>query len=145
MSHLVQYALVHLVPCALEDAVLEFAGCVIVVSHDRFFMDKLCTHILSFEGESTMTFFEGNFNDYEEDKRRRLGEAAVERPPLSGGPAPRRRRVRASPQGVGSECEPRGMWLPVAVSCSGEHSRARQRVPAPPCAVDWRHTMYDIM
>ena len=62
---------------ALEDAVLEFAGCVIVVSHDRFFMDRLCTHILSFEGESNMTFFEGNFNDYEEDKRRRLGEAAV--------------------------------------------------------------------
>ena len=62
---------------ALEDAVLEFAGCVIVVSHDRFFMDRLCTHILSFEGESNMTFFEGNFNDYEEDKKRRLGEAAV--------------------------------------------------------------------
>ena len=62
---------------ALEDAVLKFAGCVIVVSHDRFFMDRLCTHILSFEGESTMTFFEGNFNDYEEDKKRRLGEAAV--------------------------------------------------------------------
>ena len=62
---------------ALEDAVLEFAGCVIVVSHDRFFMDRLCTHILSFEGESNLTFFEGNFNDYEEDKKRRLGEAAV--------------------------------------------------------------------
>ena len=62
---------------ALEDAVLEFAGCVIVVSHDRFFMDRLCTHILSFEGESNMTFFEGNFNDYEEDKKRRLGDAAV--------------------------------------------------------------------
>ena len=62
---------------ALEDAVLEFAGCVIVVSHDRFFMDRLCTHILSFEGESNMTFFEGNFNDYEEDKKRRLGEAAI--------------------------------------------------------------------
>ncbi len=62
---------------ALEDAVLEFAGCVIVVSHDRFFMDRLCTHILSFEGESNMTFFEGNFNDYEDDKKRRLGEAAT--------------------------------------------------------------------
>ena len=62
---------------ALEDAVLEFAGCVIVVSHDRFFMDRLCTHILSFEGESNMTFFEGNFNDYEEDKKRRLGETAA--------------------------------------------------------------------
>ena len=62
---------------ALEDAVLEFAGCVIVVSHDRFFMDRLCTHILSFEGDSNMTFFEGNFNDYEDDKKRRLGEAAV--------------------------------------------------------------------
>ncbi len=62
---------------ALEDAVLEFAGCVIVVSHDRFFMDRLCTHILSFEGESNMTFFEGNFNDYEEDKKRRLGDTAL--------------------------------------------------------------------
>ena len=62
---------------ALEDAVLDFAGCVIVVSHDRFFMDRLCTHILSFEGESNMTFFEGNFNDYEDDKKRRLGEAAI--------------------------------------------------------------------
>ena len=62
---------------ALEDAILEFAGCVIVVSHDRFFMDRLCTHILSFEGDSNMTFFEGNFNDYEEDKKRRLGDKAV--------------------------------------------------------------------
>ena len=62
---------------ALEDDALGFAGSVIVVSHDRFFMDRLCTHILSFEGESNMTFFEGNFNDYEEDKKRRLGEAAV--------------------------------------------------------------------
>ena len=62
---------------ALEEAILEFAGCVVVVSHDRFFMDRLCTHILSFEGESTVTFFEGNFNDYEEDKKRRLGDAAV--------------------------------------------------------------------
>ena len=62
---------------ALEDAVLKFAGCVIVVSHDRFFMDRLCTHIVSFEGESNMTFFEGNFNDYEQDKKRRLGDTAV--------------------------------------------------------------------
>ena len=61
----------------LEEAILDFAGCVIVVSHDRFFMDRLCTHILGFEGESNMTFFEGNFNDYEGDKKRRLGEAAV--------------------------------------------------------------------
>ncbi len=61
---------------ALEEAVLEFAGCVIVVSHDRFFMDRLCTHILGFEGESNVMFFEGNFNDYENDKKRRLGDAA---------------------------------------------------------------------
>ncbi len=61
----------------LEEAILDFAGCVIVVSHDRFFMDRLCTHILGFEGESNMTFFEGNFNDYEDDKKRRLGDAAV--------------------------------------------------------------------
>ena len=62
---------------SLEEAILDFAGCVIVVSHDRFFLDRLCTHIIGFEGNSYVTFFEGNFKDYEEDKKRRLGEDSM--------------------------------------------------------------------
>jgi ATP-binding cassette ChvD family protein len=61
---------------ALEDALLNFAGCAIVISHDRFFLDRICTHILAFEGESHLEWFEGNFADYEEDKKRRLGPDA---------------------------------------------------------------------
>jgi len=61
---------------ALEDAILEFAGCVVVISHDRWFLDRIATHILAFEGDSQVTYFEGNFQDYEEDKRRRLGKDA---------------------------------------------------------------------
>ena len=63
---------------ALEDALTEFAGCAIIISHDRWFLDRLATHILSFEGDSHVEWFEGNFEAYEEDKRRRLGDAAVE-------------------------------------------------------------------
>ncbi|WP_299929364.1 energy-dependent translational throttle protein EttA [uncultured Pelagimonas sp.] len=63
---------------ALEDALTDFAGCAVVISHDRFFLDRICTHILSFEGEAHVEWFEGNFEDYEEDKKRRLGEAALE-------------------------------------------------------------------
>lgn len=63
---------------ALEMALLEFAGCAIVVSHDRWFLDRIATHILAFEGESHVEWFEGNFQDYEEDKKRRLGADAVE-------------------------------------------------------------------
>ena len=59
---------------ALEDALLEFAGCVLVISHDRWFLDRIATHILAAEGESQWTFFAGNYKEYEEDKRRRLGE-----------------------------------------------------------------------
>ena len=62
---------------ALEDALLEFAGCVVVISHDRWFLDRVATHILAFEGDSHVEWFEGNYADYEEDKKRRLGEAAV--------------------------------------------------------------------
>ena len=58
---------------ALEDALLEFAGCVLVISHDRWFLDRIATHILAFEGESTVSFFAGNYQEYESDKRRRLG------------------------------------------------------------------------
>ena len=63
---------------ALEDALVDFAGCAVVISHDRFFLDRICTHILAFEGEAHVEWFEGNFEDYEEDKKRRLGEDALE-------------------------------------------------------------------
>ena len=61
---------------ALEDAIENFAGCAVVISHDRFFLDRLATHILAFEGNSHVEWFEGNFEAYEEDRRRRLGDAA---------------------------------------------------------------------
>ena len=63
---------------ALEDALVDFAGCAVVISHDRFFLDRICTHILAFEGEAHVEWFEGNFADYEEDKKRRLGPDALE-------------------------------------------------------------------
>ncbi|WP_226552500.1 energy-dependent translational throttle protein EttA [Celeribacter naphthalenivorans] len=63
---------------ALEDALTEFAGCAVVISHDRFFLDRICTHILAFEGDAHVEWFEGNFEDYEEDKKRRLGPDALE-------------------------------------------------------------------
>jgi len=59
---------------ALEDALLEFPGCAMVISHDRWFLDRICTHILAAEGDSQWSFFTGNFQEYEEDKKRRLGE-----------------------------------------------------------------------
>ena len=58
---------------ALEDALVDFSGCAVVISHDRFFLDRICTHILAFEGEAHVEWFEGNFEDYEADKKRRLG------------------------------------------------------------------------
>ncbi|HEY8927479.1 MAG TPA: energy-dependent translational throttle protein EttA [Polyangia bacterium] len=61
---------------ALEDAVLQFAGCVVVISHDRWFLDRIATHILAFEGDSQAVWFEGNYQDYEADRKRRLGAAA---------------------------------------------------------------------
>jgi sulfate-transporting ATPase len=63
---------------ALEEALLEFPGCVVVISHDRWFLDRIATHILAFEGDSHVEWFEGNFADYEEDKKKRLGEASVQ-------------------------------------------------------------------
>ena len=63
---------------ALEDALEDFAGCAVVISHDRFFLDRLCTHILAFEGDAHVEWFEGNFEAYEEDKVRRLGADAAE-------------------------------------------------------------------
>jgi energy-dependent translational throttle protein EttA len=62
---------------ALEDALLEFSGCVMVISHDRWFLDRIATHILAAEGESQWVFFEGNFREYEDDKKKRLGEDAA--------------------------------------------------------------------
>ncbi len=62
---------------ALEDAILEFPGCAVVISHDRWFLDRIATHIIAFEGNSEVAFFEGNFQDYEEDKKKRLGPDAL--------------------------------------------------------------------
>ena len=61
---------------ALEEALLEFPGCAMVISHDRWFLDRIATHILAFEGDSHVEFFQGNYREYEEDKKRRLGEEA---------------------------------------------------------------------
>ncbi|MBL8445788.1 MAG: energy-dependent translational throttle protein EttA [Zoogloeaceae bacterium] len=62
---------------ALEDALLEFAGCALIISHDRWFLDRICTHILAAEGDSQWTFFAGNYQEYEDDKKKRLGEEAA--------------------------------------------------------------------
>ena len=62
---------------ALEDALLEFAGSVLVISHDRWFLDRIATHILAFEGDSKVSFFDGNYHEYEADKVKRLGEEAA--------------------------------------------------------------------
>ena len=59
---------------ALEDALLEFPGSALIVSHDRWFLDRICTHILAFEGDSQVTFFNGNYQEYEAEKKKRLGE-----------------------------------------------------------------------
>jgi ATPase subunit of ABC transporter with duplicated ATPase domains len=64
---------------ALEEALLDFAGCAVVISHDRWFLDRIATHMLAFEGDSQVVWFEGNYQDYEADRRRRLGDEA-ERP-----------------------------------------------------------------
>ncbi|MCK5444050.1 MAG: ATP-binding cassette domain-containing protein, partial [Rhodospirillaceae bacterium] len=61
---------------ALEDALYDFAGCAVIISHDRWFLDRIATHILAFEGNSEVVWFEGNYEDYEADKKRRLGDEA---------------------------------------------------------------------
>ena len=65
---------------ALEEAIEHFAGAVMVISHDRWFIDRLATHILSFEDDGQVVFFEGNFSDYEEKKKERLGDLTPKRP-----------------------------------------------------------------
>jgi len=61
---------------ALENAILDYAGCVLVISHDRWFLDRVATHILAFEGDSRVVWFEGNYQDYEADRKKRLGAEA---------------------------------------------------------------------
>jgi ATPase subunit of ABC transporter with duplicated ATPase domains len=61
---------------ALEEALLEFPGCAVIITHDRWFLDRIATHILAFEGDSQVVWFEGNYQEYEADRRRRLGAAA---------------------------------------------------------------------
>ena len=61
---------------ALEEGLLNFVGCAVVISHDRWFLDRICTHIISFEGDSKAVWFEGNFSDYQENRRQRLGKDA---------------------------------------------------------------------
>ena len=61
---------------ALEEAVENFAGCAVVISHDRWFLDRIATHILAFEGDSQVVWFEGNYSEYDEDRKRRLGKDA---------------------------------------------------------------------
>lgn len=63
---------------ALENAILDYAGCVLVISHDRWFLDRICTHIMAFEGDSQVVWFEGNYQEYEEDRKRRLGDQATQ-------------------------------------------------------------------
>jgi ATPase subunit of ABC transporter with duplicated ATPase domains len=62
---------------ALEDALSNFAGCALIISHDRWFLDRICTHIMAFEGDSNVVLVEGGFREYEEDKKRRLGPESV--------------------------------------------------------------------
>ncbi|HEU4924439.1 MAG TPA: energy-dependent translational throttle protein EttA, partial [Burkholderiales bacterium] len=62
---------------ALEEALENFAGCAVVISHDRWFLDRIATHILAFEGDSQVVFFNGNYQEYEADKKKRLGEEAA--------------------------------------------------------------------
>ena len=70
---------------ALEEALLNFAGCAVVISHDRWFLDRIATHMLAFEGDSEVVWFEGNYQDYEADRHRRLGAAPISRTGSSTG------------------------------------------------------------
>jgi len=63
---------------ALEEALLEYGGCAVVISHDRWFLDRICTHIMAFEGDSQVNFFVGNYSEYEEDRKKCLGVDAAQ-------------------------------------------------------------------
>jgi ATP-binding cassette ChvD family protein len=105
----------------LEEALEEFAGCAVVISHDRWFLDRLATHILAFEGDSHVEWFEGNFEAYEEDKKRRLG--ACGRPPAS-------RRRRSSSAGL-PRCPPRSPAGPLGSTDRAAARRGRAPPPRP--------------
>jgi ATPase subunit of ABC transporter with duplicated ATPase domains len=64
---------------SLEEALEEFGGCAVIISHDRWFLDRICTHILAFEGDSQVYFFDGNYTEYEENKKKRLGDIGPKR------------------------------------------------------------------
>jgi ATPase subunit of ABC transporter with duplicated ATPase domains len=64
---------------SLEEAINNFAGCSVIISHDRWFLDRVCTHILAFEGDSQVYYFEGSFTEYEENKRKRMGDVEPRR------------------------------------------------------------------
>ena len=64
---------------ALEEGLENFAGCAVIISHDRWFLDRVCTHILAFEGNSSVVYFEGGYSDYEENRRKRLGDISPKR------------------------------------------------------------------
>src|SRR5690625_2471934 len=64
---------------ALEEGLENFGGCAVVISHDRWFLDRICTHILAFEGDSQVYFYEGNYSEYEENKKKRLGDTTPKR------------------------------------------------------------------
>ena len=102
---------------ALEEAIENFAGCAVVISHDRFFLDRLATHILAFEGDSHVEWFEGNFEAYEEDKRRRLGDAA-----RAGGGVGGAERDRVRRRGSGAGDRRRG----AARAWAGDRDRLRR-------------------
>jgi ATPase subunit of ABC transporter with duplicated ATPase domains len=65
---------------ALEEGLESFAGCAVIISHDRWFLDRVCTHILAFEGDSSVVFFEGGYSEYEENRKKRLGNVEPKRP-----------------------------------------------------------------
>ena len=64
---------------SLEEALEEFGGCAVIISHDRWFLDRICTHILAFEGDSQVYFFDGNYTEYEENRKKRLGDIGPKR------------------------------------------------------------------
>jgi ATPase subunit of ABC transporter with duplicated ATPase domains len=64
---------------ALEEGIENFAGCAVIISHDRWFLDRICTHILAFENDSTVYWFEGTYSEYEENRKKRLGDAEPKR------------------------------------------------------------------